>query len=180
MSGVPPLFISLREHQRHHKANSSQSIHTKIQQTPSLQPGEMKRSAAALDGPRDKQIRRQDPVSCQFCRTKKLKCDRQVPCSNCRARKLTCQSSAGKLFLDGSCVARDSAREGGSCHNEGEAESSTFRSIHCQVCPYFLILELVLHCIYRRWNVHSRMSWLSVTSLNPSFRISAATKCTLI
>ncbi|KFY16655.1 hypothetical protein V492_01183 [Pseudogymnoascus sp. VKM F-4246] len=34
---------------------------------------------------------RQDPVSCQFCRSKKLKCDRQHPCSNCSARGVTCQ-----------------------------------------------------------------------------------------
>ena len=33
---------------------------------------------------------RQDPVSCQFCRSKKLKCDRQHPCSNCTARGLSC------------------------------------------------------------------------------------------
>src|ERR1700761_646518 len=33
---------------------------------------------------------RQDPVSCQFCRSKKLKCNRQNPCSNCSARGLPC------------------------------------------------------------------------------------------
>ncbi|KAH8588798.1 hypothetical protein B0O99DRAFT_677143 [Bisporella sp. PMI_857] len=37
--------------------------------------------------------RRQDPVSCQFCRKKKLKCDRGAPCSNCVTRKLICSSS---------------------------------------------------------------------------------------
>lgn len=35
---------------------------------------------------------RQDPVSCQFCRSKKLKCDRQQPCSNCTTRGLACDS----------------------------------------------------------------------------------------
>lgn len=35
--------------------------------------------------------RRQDPVSCQLCRSKKLKCDRQCPCSNCSARGVVCQ-----------------------------------------------------------------------------------------
>ncbi|OQV11302.1 Fungal Zn2-Cys6 binuclear cluster domain-containing protein [Cladophialophora immunda] len=34
--------------------------------------------------------RRQNPVSCQFCREKKLKCDRQSPCSNCFYRGLSC------------------------------------------------------------------------------------------
>lgn len=35
--------------------------------------------------------RRQEPISCQFCRTRKLKCDRQSPCSNCSARGVVCQ-----------------------------------------------------------------------------------------
>ncbi|KAL1955984.1 hypothetical protein VTO42DRAFT_7884 [Malbranchea cinnamomea] len=34
---------------------------------------------------------RQDPVSCQFCRAKKLRCDRRQPCSNCTARDIRCQ-----------------------------------------------------------------------------------------
>ena len=34
---------------------------------------------------------RQDPVSCNLCRSKKLKCDRQWPCSNCQSRHLTCE-----------------------------------------------------------------------------------------
>lgn len=33
---------------------------------------------------------RQEPVSCQSCRVKKLKCNRQQPCSNCLARGITC------------------------------------------------------------------------------------------
>jgi hypothetical protein len=33
---------------------------------------------------------RQDPVSCQTCRTRKLKCDRQNPCSNCASRHINC------------------------------------------------------------------------------------------
>lgn len=42
------------------------------------------RSANPLKRPR------QDPVSCLFCRSKKLKCDRQQPCSNCATRGLPC------------------------------------------------------------------------------------------
>lgn len=34
---------------------------------------------------------RRDPLSCQMCRVKKLKCDRQQPCSNCRTRRLSCE-----------------------------------------------------------------------------------------
>ena len=33
---------------------------------------------------------RPDPVSCQSCRSKKLKCNRVHPCSNCSARGLSC------------------------------------------------------------------------------------------
>ncbi|CAD6446006.1 66310165-71bb-4297-b1b6-a86131eefc64 [Sclerotinia trifoliorum] len=57
----------------------------------------MKRSLStnpSQDGHKEKIVRRQDPVSCQFCRTKKLKCDRKFPCSNCHSRKLSCTSAA--------------------------------------------------------------------------------------
>ncbi|KAH8689888.1 hypothetical protein BGW36DRAFT_307264 [Talaromyces proteolyticus] len=37
-----------------------------------------------------KRAPRQDPVSCQSCRTKKLKCDRQQPCHNCQTRRNEC------------------------------------------------------------------------------------------
>lgn len=37
---------------------------------------------------------RQDPVSCQLCRSKKLRCSRQHPCSNCSARGVTCTYAA--------------------------------------------------------------------------------------
>ncbi|ETI29543.1 hypothetical protein G647_01996 [Cladophialophora carrionii CBS 160.54] len=37
---------------------------------------------------------RQDPVSCQFCRSKKLKCNRQSPCSNCSSRGLPCDGNS--------------------------------------------------------------------------------------
>lgn len=33
---------------------------------------------------------RPDPVSCQSCRSKKLKCNRVQPCSNCAARSIPC------------------------------------------------------------------------------------------
>ncbi|KAF2717586.1 hypothetical protein K431DRAFT_232806 [Polychaeton citri CBS 116435] len=33
---------------------------------------------------------RQEPVSCQLCRSRKLKCSRQQPCSNCEARGVLC------------------------------------------------------------------------------------------
>lgn len=33
---------------------------------------------------------RPDPVSCQSCRSKKLKCNRVQPCSNCVSRRISC------------------------------------------------------------------------------------------
>lgn len=34
---------------------------------------------------------RSRPVSCHFCRSRKLKCSRQFPCSNCTSRGTACQ-----------------------------------------------------------------------------------------
>ncbi len=61
----------------------------------------MKRSLEFLpsESGRDKLQRRQDPVSCLFCRKKKLKCDRAAPCSNCKARRHPCSSASG-----GECI----------------------------------------------------------------------------
>lgn len=35
---------------------------------------------------------RSRPVSCQFCRSRKLRCSRQFPCPNCTSRGIRCQS----------------------------------------------------------------------------------------
>lgn len=40
--------------------------------------------------PAPKKPPRQDPVSCQTCRKRKLKCDRAIPCGSCAARRLKC------------------------------------------------------------------------------------------
>ncbi|CAI7609332.1 unnamed protein product [Penicillium glandicola] len=40
--------------------------------------------------PGSKRQSRQDPVSCESCRKKKLKCDRELPCSSCSTRRLEC------------------------------------------------------------------------------------------
>jgi hypothetical protein len=50
----------------------------------------MKRKDATESPVQAKRHPRQDPVSCQFCRKKKLKCDRQQPCSSCLTRRLQC------------------------------------------------------------------------------------------
>jgi hypothetical protein len=44
---------------------------------------------------KQKRAPRQEPVSCQTCRTRKLKCDRQNPCSNCLSRRVDCVYLAG-------------------------------------------------------------------------------------
>jgi hypothetical protein len=43
--------------------------------------------------PKYQQIRvpRQRPVSCRFCRSRKLRCNRDSPCSNCISRGVTCE-----------------------------------------------------------------------------------------
>lgn len=37
---------------------------------------------------------RSRPVSCQFCRSRKLRCSRQFPCPNCTSRGITCDVDA--------------------------------------------------------------------------------------
>lgn len=55
----------------------------------------MKRGADTNDpSSASKKAPRQDPVSCQTCRKRKLKCDRANPCGSCAARKLECVYSS--------------------------------------------------------------------------------------
>ncbi|KAJ5774889.1 hypothetical protein N7457_009785 [Penicillium paradoxum] len=49
-----------------------------------------RRSDVGASTPGPKRHSRQDPVSCESCRKKKLKCDRGLPCSSCSTRKLEC------------------------------------------------------------------------------------------
>jgi hypothetical protein len=37
------------------------------------------------------QATRQRPVSCRFCRSRKLRCSREAPCSNCVSRGIRCE-----------------------------------------------------------------------------------------
>ena len=44
--------------------------------------------------PKDQQkhcVSRQRPVSCRFCRSRKLRCSREAPCSNCVSRGIHCE-----------------------------------------------------------------------------------------
>ncbi|PYI32130.1 hypothetical protein BP00DRAFT_162963 [Aspergillus indologenus CBS 114.80] len=64
----------------------------------------MKRKAAPEPlNPQPKRTPRQDPVSCESCRTKKIKCDRQQPCASCSLRRLTCRyERSGAIARDNS------------------------------------------------------------------------------
>lgn len=44
-----------------------------------------------LSGTMQSRRPRQVPVSCQLCRSMKLKCNREQPCSNCSSRGITCE-----------------------------------------------------------------------------------------
>jgi len=37
------------------------------------------------------QVARLRPVSCRFCRSRKLRCSREAPCSNCVSRGIRCE-----------------------------------------------------------------------------------------
>ncbi|KAL4923177.1 Zn(II)2Cys6 transcription factor [Aspergillus undulatus] len=50
----------------------------------------MKRKTGPEQSQNPRRHPRQDPVSCESCRKKKLKCDRQQPCGSCLTRRLTC------------------------------------------------------------------------------------------
>ena len=39
--------------------------------------------------PKDRRIQAR-PVSCRFCRSRKLRCSREAPCSNCVSRRIRC------------------------------------------------------------------------------------------
>lgn len=56
--------------------------------TPLFSPNAMSSSSTSGRTQRDRV--RPDPVSCQSCRSKKLKCNRVQPCSNCVVRGIIC------------------------------------------------------------------------------------------
>ncbi|KAI4160851.1 MAG: hypothetical protein LQ342_005376 [Letrouitia transgressa] len=43
------------------------------------------------NGQQKKGVPRQRPVSCRFCRSRKLRCSRETPCSNCVSRGIQCE-----------------------------------------------------------------------------------------
>jgi hypothetical protein len=74
----------------------------------------MKRSSNADIATSDqapKRQSRQDPVSCESCRKKKLKCDRGLPCSSCCLRKIECNYGDHRPGVGTSVRARDQTEE---------------------------------------------------------------------
>jgi hypothetical protein len=47
--------------------------------------------SSALAMPKEQKGPRQRPVSCRFCRSRKLRCSRDAPCSNCVSRRISCE-----------------------------------------------------------------------------------------
>ena len=60
--------------------------------------------------PKDQQTRnhRQRPVSCRFCRSRKLRCNRESPCSNCVSRGVTCELENTVLPTPGTASSSES------------------------------------------------------------------------
>jgi hypothetical protein len=60
--------------------------------------------------PKDQRTRvpRQRPVSCRFCRSRKLRCNRESPCSNCVSRGVTCESENAVQPPSGTASASES------------------------------------------------------------------------
>lgn len=65
---------------------------------------------------------RQEPVSCQSCRAKKLRCNRQQPCSNCLARGITCLNESRLLpAIDGRSLQEPTTSTSTSSDGDGAA-----------------------------------------------------------
>jgi Fungal Zn(2)-Cys(6) binuclear cluster domain len=56
---------------------------------------------------------RQEPVSCQTCRKRKLKCDRQQPCYNCRSRGISCSYGSSNATASANSNANANANVSG-------------------------------------------------------------------
>lgn len=81
----------------------------------------MKRRSTANSGPSpSKKQPRQDPVSCESCRKKKLKCDRNIPCSSCTTRKLPCNYGS-----HGSAPASPAVKQGSQAEDRPSLDNRT-------------------------------------------------------
>jgi hypothetical protein len=97
----------------------------------------MKRSGGSEHAtPATRKHPRQDPVSCQSCRKRKLKCDRLIPCSGCSTRHLECvyhnarpdavdTPAALVTFVDESAIAHGTPSEPQHVQDVEQAKAST-------------------------------------------------------
>jgi hypothetical protein len=69
-----------------------------------------------VNGRHGRASRQQPPVSCHFCRVRKLRCNRGQPCSNCLLRDIPCQNPSSRPLPSVSVVASPvaSTLQGGS------------------------------------------------------------------
>jgi len=98
----------------------------------------MKRSAEREDSEEHgketvKAFRRQNPVSCQFCRSKKLRCDRAQPCANCFARRISCVPASGAIEYSASVPAQAPAQV------QSQSIHDNQRSVHLPLRPLRLV-----------------------------------------
>ena len=99
--------------------------------------------------PKDQQkngntVSRQRPVSCRFCRSRKLRCSRESPCSNCISRGIRCEleypvesaspsPTASKLeLLERIRKLEELVEKKESQHDEGVKQHSKSSNIHVQ------------------------------------------------
>ncbi|PSR78117.1 hypothetical protein BD289DRAFT_129978 [Coniella lustricola] len=71
----------------------------------------MKRRTSSSPYPRTARGRRQPQTSCDFCRSKKLKCDRGQPCSNCTSRGIVCNGQPPVVHAASSAVAHSRTQQ---------------------------------------------------------------------
>lgn len=65
----------------------------------------------ALRMPRDRELHKPErPVSCRFCRVRKLRCSRESPCSNCVSRGIVCELPVRNPVRSGTPTATTPAR----------------------------------------------------------------------
>lgn len=70
--------------------------------------------------PSSRQRRGQRPISCYFCRSRKLRCSREQPCSNCATRNIQCRlypaGSGLKALTSASPTVSDGGPEASASH----------------------------------------------------------------
>ncbi|KAL4883171.1 hypothetical protein BJY04DRAFT_216470 [Aspergillus karnatakaensis] len=122
----------------------------------------MKRKGAPGSSEHTRRAPRQDPVSCESCRKKKLKCDRQRPCSSCVTRRLACTFQTDPPFTTKTTAHRDS----------GQLPISPASTIHQQDPPDVSIPRSGGHAFHDYREMLVTADWLE--HIHMGDRVSAA------